>query len=127
MTVPPEYIVHRARAEGGIIIHPFNGLEPVTGYAVGGYVPSVVIPLWEFTPERVARFIEAYESTFAERDNYLGVWITGDLVYLEVTTVYTEFARAVQRAQWRNQLYIWDFGAKSEISVHPRYKTSQTG
>lgn len=127
MNVSPAYIVERARAEGGITIHPFNGMEPVTGYAVGGYVPSELVQLRDFTPARVAQFIDHYKSTFAERDTYLGVWIAGDFVYLEVSTVYSDFNRATVRAQERHQLYIWDLGAKCEISVHPRYKTHNTG
>jgi len=110
---------------------------PTTGYAVSLFGLERKLP---FTPPpnvnglgwRDDRYneIESYAKEFAAvltlPNHYLGLWVDGDTLYLDITQVFVEFDTALRSAIQRRQLAIYSFATGNEIQIAPGRRTTVT-
>ena len=96
------------------------GDVPTVGYAVGGYSESKVLnrpTMIEFGPE-LADYIER-SPLLTLHGHYLGTWLDGATgnVWLDVIKVHSTLAVAMQEAEQRGELAIYDLAAQQEIRL----------
>ena len=112
-------IVKLTLANGGLTINPRNGeVYNGQGYAVGGVLPSVTVPVNSDWHEMVKDFVLSNAEIFLNgRPVYLGTWIDGDVVWLDASEIYEDLDTALTVARERGEKAIWDFANQREIYV----------
>ena len=107
----------KAEQGEGITIN-LMGEAPVTRY---GYAPNLdtqtPFKLDHFTPADVLDFIERWHDRLSEPGKYLGSWIQGNSVILDVTEGHDDFSTAFERAWSGHQKSMWDNDIQDEIPV----------
>lgn len=76
-----------------------------------------IVPLDQFSAQVVAAYITTHAEILRENGVHLGTWVNGGNVYLDLTTVYTTRAKALQAARQTQQLAVFDIGTGEEITV----------
>lgn len=103
---------------GGITIGLNGEPAPGQGYAFAPQKDSeFVTPLASLTPATIDQYISEYFTDLSAPGRYLGAWVDGNDVYLDVTTVEPDFNKAHQMAWDANQLAMWDLGNNAEVPV----------
>jgi len=64
-----------------------------------------------------ANYAQRHAAILAQPGHYLGAWLDGETLYLDVTQVVPERAVALRLGAERNQLAVFDLGAGEEIKV----------
>ncbi len=118
-TATPEDITaqafQRVQEHGGATID-LRGHEPSSGYAYSPF-PELerIIPLSMFTPEVLGQFMADAQNALAMPGNYLGVWVDGPNVFMDISHVNPDYESAIQEAKAANQLAIFDLSNMQEI------------
>jgi hypothetical protein len=116
-------LLNQVLRQGGATIKPSN-LTSYTGAGYGIAISKVyerIIPLSGDAKELQGRFNEALsELRFiaASHGYYIGAWIDGGRLYLDVTEIVHSLNKAMFLGFGRNQLAIWDFKAKQAIELN---------
>jgi len=107
----------KAQSGEGATIN-LHGEAPVTRY---GFAPDVStqtpIPLAHFTPGDVLDFIERWHDRLSEPGKFLGSWVNGPNVVLDVSEGHDDFSTAFERAWNGHQKSMWDNEINDEIPV----------
>jgi hypothetical protein len=109
--------------EGGATVSLTGALTPTSGYAVSlsGHErihETVNLPdVAEYYYSWLYRFGADNLPTLLRPSHYLGAWLDGDLLYLDVTVVVPELAAAVELGKANKQLAIYDLGMNEEIRL----------
>lgn len=102
---------------GGITIN-LQGQQPNAGFAFSAQKENEqIVPLTQITPEAVDAYIAQHMQQLSEPNRYLGAWVDGDQVYLDVSQVEQHQDTAHQMAQGAQQLAYWDIGNAREIPL----------
>ena len=90
---------------GGISYHVPSRSQLVSGYAVSPYpMAEQIIPANELTASDVASYIADHAGLLSEPNHCLGVWIDGDLTYLDVSIIVADADTARRVALDHDQL-----------------------
>lgn len=112
-------IVNSVRSTGGATVSTTGQAEPIWGYGLALHGLGWSFSAAEFTTAKVAQFIEAHADTLARDLYYVGAWedsVTG-IVWLDVTTVFTDEHHAIEVARSTGEIAVWDFEQAREIRV----------
>lgn len=104
--------------DGGITIG-LDGSQPqASGYAFSAQKGSeLVVPMQQLTPEVINQYVSQHREELSAPGRYLGAWVDGNDVYLDVSQTEQDFDRAHQMAWDANQLSMWDLGGNQEVPV----------
>jgi len=95
-----------------------HGESPHTRY---GFAPDLAtqtpIPLETFSPKDVLDFIGRFSDRLADPEKFVGSWVQGDQVILDVSEGHDSYDVAHQRAWDGHQLALYDSIAKEDIPV----------
>jgi len=87
---------------------------PSGGYMVGGVVPSAICKTQDME-DFLARFLVEHED--AVESAYLGTWIEGDTVYIDVAENVPDLETAVRLGRQRGEKAIYDVANGRSIYV----------
>lgn len=101
----------------GITVN-LDGVQPAIGYAFSpNKTTETTIPLKEISPEIISQFINAHLTELKHPENFLGVWINGNVAVFDVSIVVPDEQEALARAAENKQKSIWDMANSREIVV----------
>jgi hypothetical protein len=104
-------------ANGGVTIN-LAGQEPDQGFAFPySKETEITVPVQEFSPGMIEAYIEAHRAELQLPDNYLGLWVDGPTVYIDISTVLEDEDEAFNRALAAQQIAMWDLGNNREVPV----------
>lgn len=110
-----EKFAAEVRGSGGASVN-MAGQSPVTGYMVGLAGSQIALPLDDFDDGAVAEYLGLYGPLLHVGANtYLGGWVLGDLVYLDVAAQFTDREEAIAAGQKAGQIAIYDVEAGEDI------------
>lgn len=95
-----------------------HGESPHTRY---GFAPDLAtqtpFPLETFTAADIEAFIQRFSDRLRDPEKFVGSWIQGDQVILDVTEGHDDFDTAYQRAWAGHQKSLWDSHINDEVPV----------
>ena len=104
------------RTDAGATVDVNGSAGPASGYMVGVPGYGITLPLSSFTLDDVAAWVTDTRRHIATADaTYLGAWVDGDTVYLDVSQRFNDRGVALIVASQRDELAIWDVAAGAEI------------
>jgi hypothetical protein len=110
--------IYEKAIEGAGSAINLHGEEPHTRF---GFAPDLAtqtpFSLATFNPADVEAFIQRFADRLTDPEKFVGSWIQGDQVILDVTEGHDDFDTAHQRAWDGHQLALYDSVAKEDISV----------
>ena len=97
------------------------------GYAVGGTeVPSLVVENDGLSFNQFSAAMQNMASKMLDRDTQvLGGWVDAGMAFIEVSDVVRSKCVALELAEHRNEIAIYDFNTHSEIR-NPKYVSGVT-
>ena len=97
------------------------------GYAVGGTeVPSLVVENDSLSFNQFSAAMQNMASKMLDRDTQvLGGWVDAGMAFIEVSDVVRSKCVALELAEHRNEIAIYDFNTHSEIR-NPKYVSGVT-
>jgi hypothetical protein len=108
--------------------YSLNGEQvPTDGYIASRMGAQVIIPLSEFNPMDIIRYVSEQVVSLS-MGSFLGAWIDDDKVYLDVSTHFHYPEHAIRYGFANNQIAVWDVAGKREIrlqEIDPEYKPQQ--
>lgn len=108
-------LIYRKTIENQGCTMSLRGQEPSSGYMVGLKGYELRINVLDFTPEHVDHVIRKNLPKLYEDKVYLGSWINGDQVYLDLSVNLQNKAVALAYGVLNGQICIWDILRKVEI------------
>jgi hypothetical protein len=127
MTTLINYVVlsrdtlHNVKVAGGSTLSAVPGVPTVSnGYAVSLPDNERIIhtPMDDgdaYLLAEIVRYIHDKRAELSVPGRYLGAWMDGDKLYLDVTEVHSEFGKAVQLGWQRGELAIYELHTGREI------------
>ena len=114
---------------GGATVSTVTGEVPTSGYAVSLPGHEVTFPVngWHLAGYEwlVINYQNVHSEALSTPGNYLGAWVSGDTLYLDVSTIIAERSDAIAAGHARAQLAIFDLGKGEEITLTPaRYSAA---
>lgn len=110
--------VYKAVTEGEGIAINLHGEPPTKRY---GFAPAkdteTPYGVASFTPQDVLNFINRFQDRLADPEKFVGAWMQGDQVILDVSEGHDDFREAYNRAWAGEQQSLWDNVANEEIPV----------
>lgn len=101
---------------GGFTRHAFTGHVPQEGFAVSPYPQrEVQIDVEAFTRQDIINYAGANTDLLAKDNHYLGGWVDGDTIYLDISIVASTRDEGLRLAIEHNQLAAWDLGRNEEV------------
>jgi hypothetical protein len=95
-----------------------HGESPSTRF---GFAPDLVtqtpFPLETFSPADVEAFIARFSDRLREPDKFVGSWIQGDEIIMDVTEGSDDYQTAYERAWNGHQQSMWDSQINDEVPV----------
>lgn len=92
------------------------GQTPETGYMVSLAGSEHTVPLDDFDDGTVAEYVGLYGPLLTVGANtYLGAWVLGDLVYLDVSAQFFDRDEAIAAGQKAGQRAIYDVDGMEDI------------
>jgi hypothetical protein len=107
-TARPSSVYKAIIEHGGYTVNPHTGDLVVPGQpgpVMAGKYPNgnprtLVVPRAQFTPDAVGKWFKANFDVFAKHeDAHIGGWVSGDQVYLDVSTGYANVRKATKAAE----------------------------
>ncbi len=89
------------------------------GYVVGGIVDNLILPLKaqrSYLIHAIAKFLYRV-PTIGDKKPYVGTWIDGDKIYLDLSELTMDKYKAISLANERNELAIYDAANNSCIEM----------
>ena len=105
------------KEEGGITFSFVDQSEPKSGFAVGVEGHEKTVPLDIFTYRSIRGYILDKSVELFEEGYCLGIWIDGNLVYLDLSLVFEDQVEASLVARAHKQLAYYDLAKKEEVRV----------
>lgn len=109
---------------GGASYNLMDGdFNPKTGYMVAKPGTEVIVELgndWDVynITKAVKMFIKDHIRDILSSDqNYIGSWISGGKLYLDISLRYTDRNIAILRGEQFNQLAIWDCEKRETVNL----------
>ena len=109
-------IVKHIIDNGGITYDLRTQSLVTTGWAVSAHKElEKVVPLSDFNYNTLEQYITKNNTILTIGDNMLGAWVSGDNVYLDVTTVVHDKDQAIAIAKNAEQLAIFNLETFEEV------------
>lgn len=108
------------RNNGGTFLGDGRAVMHNRGYYVGGLVPSALVayrPGVAWVATNLGRFAAQHKAVLARPDAYLGAWIDGETLYLDVSQHLFSRDNALTLGAARGELAVWDCQAGCAIPV----------
>lgn len=102
--------------DGGATIS-LDGTVPTTGFAVALPGHEYIVPLSAFGPDVLRAYLSDHAVALSAPDHYLGAWVDGDEVYLDVTAIYVDRELAMTSARASDQLAIYDLTTQNTEAI----------
>jgi hypothetical protein len=97
-------------------------LNPATGFMSSEYEDlNEAIPIGEFNDRRLIKYAIKNKEYFRDHNLYLGGWVSGGDVYLDVSQRFTGKVEALQSAIDNFQLGIFDLSTKKTIYTSSKF------
>lgn len=105
---------------GGTFTRRGKTVEPRNVWAVGGKEPGITINLKGDEPvqaivETIARFIQ--QAPYTDRGTYIGTWVDGGTLYLDVVDLIENTATAIAVAAERGEKAIYNLGTEATYTL----------
>lgn len=100
--------------EGGFTTNK-NGQSPQDGYMCGGFGAELKVRVDLFNLNQFQSYIDSVELTDAD---YIGGWIDGDYIYLDVSRNFLRLSDAMFWADTLNEKAVWDISNGIAIANH---------
>jgi hypothetical protein len=114
--------------QGGVTIDTKTGETPSSGFAFAPEKSTErIVPLKEFNAGHTEQFMTDHADALNQPNNYLGVWVDGDSVYLDVSTVLPDKEAAMAAAAKGEQKAIFDLSTGETHNIEYGKKTGGTG
>lgn len=97
-----------------------NGLPlPITGYFVGGRIPSLIMDVAEVEShgQHVATLQDLITFIARAGTPYIGAWRHGDEIHFDAVNWYAELSMACTVGRIRGELAIWEIHNAREIRL----------
>lgn len=82
-----------------------DGVTPQDGYMVGGFGATLKVRVDLFNLSQFQSYVDSVELT---PDDYIGGWIDGDYIYLDVSRNFLRLSEAMFWADTLNEKAVWD-------------------
>jgi GNAT superfamily N-acetyltransferase len=111
------------REWGGLSISMVDGSMPTTGYMVAkpSSFGKVVDEADFFDPVKGPKILSQYmreqRADLATGKNYLGTWLNGGKIFLDVSENITDVGEATRLGRERDQIAIWDVANQVEVDT----------
>lgn len=107
---PLAELVADAKA-GGFTFDPRTGARPGRGFAFSEH-PEIetIVPVSEFSEQHLADFINRNAHLLEDPEHFIGAWLDGDNVYLDISTIVDDLDEALRRGYAAKQLAVFDLG-----------------
>jgi hypothetical protein len=119
-------LAEQTARQGGATVSILPGVpQPASGYAVSlkGHEQRRSLEAVNYLPSFIRRqafaYADEHRNLLAQPGHYLGAWIDGALLFLDVTRVHAEFAEAQRAGIANGQRAIFDLGRKVEYVRAP--------
>ena len=104
------------RGESGATVSVVRGVPvPTVGYVVGVPGRGIVVPSSQLTGDVAMAWVERVRTVASLPGRFVGVWVDGTRVYLDVVEILPERATAVAAGRTRGELAIFDLSRGEEI------------
>jgi hypothetical protein len=110
--------VYNSTIQNGGVTMSLDGHQPSDGYAHSLDVANEVkVPLDDFSPEIVDRYIQTRHPQLAQPDKYVGTWTSNGTVFLDISQVKLDHDEAYAGARDAQQEAMWDIVNDREIPI----------
>lgn len=110
--------IYQSAVDGSGSALNLHGEPPHTRY---GFAPDLStqtqFELATFSPKDVISFIQRFQDRLADPEKFVGSWLQGDKVVMDVSEGHDDFDTAYQRAWAGHQKSLWDNEINDEIPV----------
>ena len=116
-------VAEKVRTNGGLSIKLIDGSEPVKGYmvAIDPKFGAVFDEKDFFDPKKTEGILNDYllkhQAELGKKENYLGVWLDGGKVYLDISENIEDREAAIKAGEDRDQKAIFDLATLSDIDT----------
>ena len=108
----------RIMKNGGITFDPRTLKAVTVGFALSPYKRhETTIPCGSFSALSIRKFMEEHRVLLALPDHFLGAWVSGGKVWLDVSVVVRDRAYAEELARAADQLAFFNLETFEEIKV----------
>jgi hypothetical protein len=103
----------------GFTVEERTGHRPSSGFVSAVPGAEQPIPAAEFTPRHIADYRRQHAALLAQPGNHLGAWYDSDtdIIYLDVSRVFSDRQEALDFARSSDQLAIFDLSTFEEIRL----------
>ena len=108
-------LINKLNTEGGFSYNVIDGSIPGAGYMVSIPGAEAVRRLSDITELTIKRYTEEHAQQLAIPGAYLGGWVNGCNVYLDVSINVESLAAALSLAREYRQLAIYDLSSGESI------------
>lgn len=91
-------------------------VAPTVGYIVGGILPTIVVPLAEFTAPFLAGVMQGW-SGHPHYVEMMGTWVHDGHVYIDASEHIIDRATAVETGRMRGEIAIYSMLSGKEITL----------
>lgn len=101
-----------------------NKLQVKSGYCVAMQGYELQVTLQDFTIKTLQEYINTHKKVFLRYpEAKLGTWINENIVYIDISKIYTNKKTAIKIAKENKQLAIFDLKTLTEITIN--YKNNK--
>jgi hypothetical protein len=124
ITVPKELAMLSSRQITEILLASREGFTvdrdgntPISGYMVGGLVPSLILEPGQPLREDIETWIETQRKVIALPAPWFGIWEDSETgkIYVDLSQQYEDLYTALAVADSRKELAIWDVASAQEV------------
>ena len=108
-------VVRRTLWTGGISID-LDGREPTEGYMVSVHGSEVIVQKEEFNEDTVRNYIALFKNHIGY-GSYLGTWVDGEEVYLDVSVNFHSLSEAIKLGRENNQKAIYSLNTNKVVPL----------
>jgi hypothetical protein len=90
------------------------------GYYVGGLVPTAIVAAFDvpYIADCLERFVQQHVVRTEDREDiYLGTWVNGGNVYIDLSNWIPDRDQAIGLGRERGELAVWDCERGEEVTL----------
>jgi len=111
-------LAERLQKEGGFTYSVISKRSPKEGFVVSAHPErEQVMDASKLRPDMLRQYVKENRDLLTKPGNYLGGWLDGDKVYLDVSTVVESKQEAVRLGKEHDQIGVYDIKAGETVIV----------
>ena len=110
-------LLEELNPDGGFSVNLISGKRPDSGFMVSIAGCERVYDLVDVDAAALVNYIDEFKPVLERPGLFLGAWVNGCLVYLDVSINVENRDKALEIGRDNNQLAIYDLAANESISV----------